>query len=50
MVVSDHFSSRAESYTIPNIDATTVASTFVEEFVCRYGVPMEFPSDNMNRK
>ena len=45
MVVSDYFSKWPESYAISNQEATTVATTPIDNWISRYGVPMEFHSD-----
>ena len=45
LVVGDYFSKWTESYAIPNQEAATVAKVFVEEFVCRYGVPLQVHTD-----
>ena len=45
LVISDYFTKWTESYAIPNQEAATVARVFVEEFVCRYGVPLEVHTD-----
>ena len=45
LVVMDYFSKWAEAYALPNQKAKTVATTVVNEFVCRFGVPLELHSD-----
>ena len=45
LVVTDYFTKWTESYAIPNQEAVTVAEKLVGEFVCRFGVPRELPSD-----
>ena len=45
LVVGDYFTKWIEAYPLPNQEAETVAKVFVEEFVCRYGVPKELHSD-----
>ena len=45
LVVGDYFSKWTEGYAIPNQEAATVAIVFVEEFVCRYGVPLQVHTD-----
>ena len=39
------FTKWTESYPLKNITAKTVASTFVKEFICRYGLVKEIHSD-----
>ena len=39
LVVGDYLSKWMEAYPIPEQTATTVAEKFVNEFVCRFGVP-----------
>lgn len=45
LVVIDYFSKWPEVYAIPNQEAKTVSDTFVNNWVCRYGVPIELHSD-----
>ena len=45
LVVGDYFSKWTEGYAIPNQEAATVARMFVEEFVCRYAVPLQVHTD-----
>ena len=45
LVIGDYFTKWIESYAIPNQEAETVAKVFVEEFVCRYGIPNELHTD-----
>lgn len=45
LVVSDYFTKWPEAYPIPNMEATTVATVFLENWVCRFGVPQELQSD-----
>lgn len=45
LVVIDYFSKWPEVYPIPNQEATTVANAFVNNWVTRFGVPMELHSD-----
>ena len=40
-VVGDPFSKWVEAYPVPNEKAEAVAQTFVSEFVCRFGAPIE---------
>jgi transposase InsO family protein len=41
----DYFSKWPEVYALPNQEATTVADVLVEQWVSRFGVPMELHSD-----
>ena len=45
LVVIDYFSKWPEAYALPNQEAKTVATVIVNEFVCRFGVPLELHSD-----
>ncbi|KAK3086868.1 hypothetical protein FSP39_024642 [Pinctada imbricata] len=45
LVISDYFTRWTEGYAIPNQESETVAKKFVDEFICRYGVPMQVHTD-----
>ena len=45
LTVTCCFSKWTESYPLKNITAKTVATTFVNEFICRYGLVKEIHSD-----
>ena len=45
LVVGDYFTKWMEVYPIPDQQAEAVAAKIVEEFVCRFGVPLELHSD-----
>ncbi|XP_018791132.1 PREDICTED: uncharacterized protein K02A2.6-like [Bactrocera latifrons] len=45
LVVTDYFSKRPEVYALPNQEAKTVAEAFVENWITRFGVPIELHSD-----
>ena len=45
LVIVDYFTRWAEAFTLPDQQAETLAATFVREFVCRYGAPLEVHSD-----
>ena len=45
LVTMDYFSKWPEVYPLPNQEARTVATVLVREFFCRFGIPMEFHSD-----
>ena len=45
LVVGDYFTKWTEAYALPNQEAKTVATVMMEEFVCRYGVPLQIHTD-----
>ena len=45
LVISDLFTKWTESFALPNHRAKTIAKKLVDEFICRYGVPMFIHSD-----
>ena len=45
LVVCDHFTRWCEVYPLPDMKASTVASTLVTEFISRFGVPRRLHSD-----
>ena len=45
MVVMDYFSIWPEAYAIRNQEATTVATTLIDNWISRFGVPVELHSD-----
>ena len=45
LVIVDYFTRWAEAFALPDQQAETLAATFVREFVCRYGAPLEVHSD-----
>ena len=45
MVIVDQFTKWTEAYGIPSQDAEITAKTFVEEFVTRFGTPLELHTD-----
>ena len=45
LVIGDYFTKWVEAYAIPDQTAETVATKIFEEFVCRFGVPLELHSD-----
>ena len=45
LVVSDYFSKWPEAYPIANMEAITVATVLVENWISRFGVPVELHSD-----
>ena len=45
LVVCDHFTRWCEVYPLPDMKATTVATTLVNEFISRFGCPRRLHSD-----
>ena len=45
LIVGDYFTKWTEAFAIKDQSAETVASTFVKEFVCRYGFPRQIHID-----
>jgi hypothetical protein len=45
LVAMDYFTKWPEVYAIPNQEASTVVEVLVNNFFCRFGVPMELHSD-----
>jgi transposase InsO family protein len=45
LVVTDYFTRFAEAYSLPDIEATTVADKLLTEFICRYGLPLQIHTD-----
>ena len=45
LIIGDYFTKWKEAYAIPNQEATTIATKLVEEFICRYGVPLQIHTD-----
>lgn len=45
LVLADYFSKWTEAYPMPDMEAATVARIMVEEFICRFGVPLEIHTD-----
>jgi hypothetical protein len=41
LVVTDYFTRFAEAYSLPDIEATTVADKLLTEFICRDGLPLQ---------
>ena len=39
LVIADYFTKWVEAFPMPNMEATTVARLFVDQFVCRSGTP-----------
>lgn len=45
LVVGDYHTKWVEAYALPDARAETVAGKLVDEFICRFGVPLEMHSD-----
>ena len=45
LIAQDYFTKWVEAFALPNQQATTVAEVLVDQFFCRFGVPMELHSD-----
>ncbi|CAC5397200.1 unnamed protein product [Mytilus coruscus] len=45
IVVTDYFTRYAEAYGVTDIGAQTVADKLLEEFICRYGLPLQIHTD-----
>ena len=45
LIAQDYFTKWVEAFPVPNQQATTVAEVLVNQFFCRFRVPMELYSD-----
>ena len=45
LVVMDYFTKWAEAYPLRNQEAETIAKVLVEQFICRFGVPLSIHTD-----
>ena len=45
LVIGDYFTKWKEAHGMPNMEAITVARIFVNEFICRFGVPERLHTD-----
>lgn len=45
LIVCDYFTRWTEGFPFTNIEASTVAQTFVFQFICRFGVPRQVHTD-----
>ena len=45
LVISDYFTKWVESFAIPNQEAITITQVFVEQFICRFGLPRQVHTD-----
>lgn len=45
LIAQDYFTKWVEAFPLPNQQATTVGEVLVNQFFCRFGVPMELHSD-----
>ncbi|VDI56284.1 Hypothetical predicted protein [Mytilus galloprovincialis] len=45
LIVSDYFTRWAEGYPMPDMETKTIIDNFVNNFVCRFGVPRQIHTD-----
>lgn len=45
LVLCDCFSKWTEAYALPNQESSTITRTIVNEFICRFGTPLQIHSD-----
>ena len=45
LVIADYFTRWTEAFALPNIEAKTVARVFLNEFICRFGIPCQVHTD-----
>ena len=45
LVISDHFTKWTEAIAIPNQESTTICKAFVDNFITKYGTPLQIHSD-----
>jgi transposase InsO family protein len=45
VVITDYFTKWIECYATPNQEATTIADLLIDQFISRFGVPLEIHSD-----
>ena len=45
LVIGDYFTKWKEAHAMPNMEAATIARIFVNEFVCRFGIPKQLHTD-----
>lgn len=45
VIISDYFTRWIEAYPVKNQEAITIARVFTEEFITRYGVPLQVHTD-----
>ncbi|KAK3106610.1 hypothetical protein FSP39_023509 [Pinctada imbricata] len=45
LVICDLFTKWTEAFAIPNQEASTVARVMIDEFICRFGTPLQIHSD-----
>ena len=45
LVVADYFTKWVEAFALPNQEAETIATVLIEEFISRFGVPVELHTD-----
>ncbi|MES9884745.1 MAG: reverse transcriptase domain-containing protein [Sedimenticola sp.] len=45
LVIVDYFSRWTEAFAVDNMEAETITKVFVEQFICRFGVPRQIHTD-----
>ena len=45
LVIGDYFTKSKEAHAMPNMETVTVAKIFVNEFICRFGIPEQLHTD-----
>ena len=45
LIVTDYFTKWAEAYSIPDMEAKFITDLFVNNFICRFGVPRQIHTD-----
>lgn len=45
LVMCDEFTKWTEAFPLPNQEAQTIATVFVNEFICRFGTPLQIHTD-----
>ena len=45
LVIGDYFTKWKDAHAMPNMEAITVARIFVNEFICRFGIPEQLHTD-----
>lgn len=49
VIVCDYFTRWTEGVSVTNIEASTVAQTFVFQFICRFAVPRQVHTDHVTQ-
>ncbi|KAL3882852.1 hypothetical protein ACJMK2_029156 [Sinanodonta woodiana] len=45
LVIADYFTRWTEAFPMPEQNTETIANLFVEEFICRFGLPQQLHTD-----